>query len=227
MPVAIGYLRVSTEAQASTGVSLEAQEQRIRAWCVANGYELVGMHRDAGISGKAAGNRPGLRAALDDACRRKAALVVYSLSRLARSTRDALDISTRLDRAGSDLVSLSERLDTTTAAGKMLFRLMSVLAEFEADLIAERTTTALAHMRSQNQRISGHVPFGFDLSADGSSLIAVPAEQAVIERIGAMHATGTSLRRIAAALNAQGVAPKRAAKWSASGVQAVLRRQRK
>jgi DNA invertase Pin-like site-specific DNA recombinase len=87
---------VSTAEQARDGVSLDAQRARITAWCAASGYELVALHADAGLSGKSAANRPALRAALNDACASKAALVVYSLSRLARSTKDALSISERL-----------------------------------------------------------------------------------------------------------------------------------
>lgn len=90
MNSAIGYVRVSTVDQATNGVSVNAQRERIRAWCVANEYELVGVYTDAGVSGKRADNRPGLQSALDKACKSGAALVVYSLSRLARSTKDAI-----------------------------------------------------------------------------------------------------------------------------------------
>jgi len=125
------------------GVSLEAQQERIRAWVTANGYELGEIHFDAGMSGKRADNRPGLQAALADVCRERGALVVYSLSRLARSTKDAIGIAERLDRAHADLVSLTERIDTTSATGKLVFRILAVLSEFERDLISERTTTVL------------------------------------------------------------------------------------
>ena len=120
---AVGYLRVSTESQATDGVSLDAQEAKIRPWCEGAGYQLTGLHVDAGLSGSRADNRPSLQTALNNACAQKAALVVDSLSRLARSTKDAIGISERLSKAGADLVSLSERLDTTTAAGKMIFRM--------------------------------------------------------------------------------------------------------
>ena len=111
------YLRVSTAGQVAEGVSLEAQEARARKWAEANGYIVAGVHCDAGISGKRAGNRPGLQSALTEVCRNKGALVVYSLSRLARSTKDAITIAERLEKAGADLVSLSEKIDTTSAAG--------------------------------------------------------------------------------------------------------------
>jgi len=138
------YLRVNTAGQVTEAVSLEAQEARARRWAEANGYTVAGLHCDAGISGKRAENRPGLQAALTEVCRTKGALVVYSLSRLARSTKDAISIAERLERAGADLVSLSEKIDTTSAAGKMLFRMLAVLAEFERDLISERTWGAMA-----------------------------------------------------------------------------------
>jgi len=161
---AVGYTRVSTDGQATDGVSLEAQQARIRAWCEANAYVLVDIHVDAGLSGCRADNRPGLQEALTSAARHKAALVVYSLSRLARSTKDAIAISERLAKNGANLVSLSERIDTTTAAGKMVFRMLAVLAEFERDQVAERTKGALAHLRNQGKRISGKIPYGYDLA---------------------------------------------------------------
>src|ERR1700722_7189304 len=109
MKQAVGYVRVSTEGQAQEGVSLDAQRAKIEAWTKLNGYELHAVHVDAGLSGGRADNRPALQRAIDEACQLKAALVVYSLSRLARSTRDTLGISERLDRAGAGLVRLSEK----------------------------------------------------------------------------------------------------------------------
>lgn len=78
---AVGYVRVSTEGQAAEGLTREAQRDRVEAWCQANGYELVALHVDAGLSGKRADNRPGLQGALADACRgRRTALVVSTAS---------------------------------------------------------------------------------------------------------------------------------------------------
>ena len=167
---AIGYVRVSTAEQAAEGVSLAAQRARIAAWARANDAELVDVFTDAGLSGGRADNRPGLQAALDRACSGQAALVVYSLSRLARSTRDAITISERLDTAGADLVSLSEKIDTTTAAGKMVFRMLAVLAEFERDQISERTTAAMQHKKARREYTGGEAPYGWRVAADGVSL---------------------------------------------------------
>lgn len=221
---AIGYVRVSTEGQAQEGVSLEAQRARIAAWCTASGYTLVEIHIDAGISGGRADNRPALQAALAQACRLKAVIVVYSLSRLARSTKDAIAISERLSKSGADLVSLSERIDTTSASGKMIFRMLAVLAEFERDLVAERTKGALSHLRNQGKRISGLAPFGFDLTADTKSLKPNPQEQEGLSIIRSLRAQGLGRRRIAAALSARGVPTKTGAAWSPQAVGGILRR---
>jgi len=224
MQTAIGYVRVSTEGQAKEGVSLEAQQRKIEAWCVANDFELGGVFVDAGLSGKRADNRPELQNALSAVTQSKGVLVVYSLSRLARSTKDTIQISERLDKAGADLVSLSEKLDTTSAAGKMVFRLMAVLAEFERDQVYERTIAALAHKKSKGERV-GKIPFGFNLAADGVMLLENPDELRAVELIRELKAEGYSLRAIAAELDSAGI-PTKDGKggWRHTTVQSILSR---
>ena len=202
---AIGYVRVSTEEQ-TNGVSLEEQEAKIRAWCTLHDAELVAIYRDEGISGyKGRDSRPGLDMALKQVCKVKGSLVVYSLSRLARNTRETIEIGECLNTCGADLVSLSEDINTTTAAGKMVFRMLAVLAEFERDQISERTTMAMAHKRAQGHRISGQVPYGTRLASDGKTLEPEPAEQAVIAQIKALRSNRLSIRKIMATLADNGV----------------------
>ncbi len=223
---AVGYVRVSTERQASEGVSLDAQEARIRAWAVAQGLDVAAVHVDAGLSGGKAANRPGLQAALADACKRRAPLVVYSLSRMARSTKDALAIAERLDRAGADLVSLSESIDTTSAAGKMVFRMLAVLAEFERDLVSERTTSALAFKRRQGERISGKIPYGYRLEA--GQLVAVDEEQTAIRLMIELREAGLSLRAIGEELERRQIRRQNGAHvWPSNVVLMILRRAAK
>jgi site-specific DNA recombinase len=221
---AVGYIRVSTEGQASKGVSLQAQSDRIEAWAVANLYDLVNIYKDAGLSGFRVENRPGLQAALAEAEASKAALVVYSLSRSARSTKDAIEISEKLDRAGADLVSLSEHIDTTSAAGKMVFRMLAVLAEFERDQIAEWTSTAMRFKKSQGKRV-GSVPSGYDLANDGETLVPNPKEQRGLAIIYKLRRVGRSLREIAEVLDELGLRPKRGRVWSAAAIRRILLRE--
>lgn len=218
---AFGYARVSTTGQAEDGVSLDAQRARIAAWCLANDVELADVFVDAGLSGSRADNRPALVAALDAACKAGGVLVVYSLSRLARSTKDTITIGERLDKAGADLVSLTEKIDTTTAAGKMVFRMLAVMAEFERDLVSERTRGAMAHKKSKGERV-GQIPFGSRLADDGVSLNPDPAEQEAIGIVAELRARGLSCRKIAAELNARGVQTKGGGTWFETTVRRVL-----
>jgi len=221
---ATGYVRVSTVDQAEEGISIEAQEERIRAWCLSSDVELKSVFIDRGLSGKRADNREGLQTALDEVQRERGVLVVYSLSRLARSTSDTLTISERLDRSGCDLVSLSEKIDTTSAAGKMLFRMLAVLNEFERDIISERTREAMNFKRTRGERV-GTVPYGFDVSPDGVSLSTNKQEQEVIQLIGNWHSSGKSLRAIAQELNIRDIPTKqRRGNWNHSSVSTIVKR---
>ncbi len=221
---AIGYIRVSTIGQAEEGVSLEAQAARIRAWCETNDYDLRELHKDAGLSAKRTKNRKGLNAALEAVCRCRGALVVYSLSRVARSIKHAIEIAERLHKAGADLVSLTESLDTTTAAGRMMFHMLALLAEFERDLISERTIAALAHKKRKGERV-GTIPYGWRVAADEIALLPVEAEQAVIREILAMRSEGRSYRSIAGELTSRRVPTKEGGPaWTHQSVASILRR---
>jgi DNA invertase Pin-like site-specific DNA recombinase len=218
------YCRVSTEEQASEGVSLEAQKAKAEAWAALNGYTVAGVFTDAGLSGSRADNRPALQDALAAACGvRGAALVAYSLSRLARNTRDALDIAKRLERAGVDLVSLSEKIDTSSASGRMVYRLMANLSEYERDQIAERTKAALQQKKRQGERV-GTVPYGWELAADGVQLVEVAEEQAVLAIVRELRSAGLSMRTIAEELTKRGIQTKKGGStWKHSTIQGLLR----
>lgn len=225
---AIGLIRVSTAHQANEGVSLAAQEKKIRAYCEANGLTLVKVYAEAGVSGcTKLEQRQTLSAAIDDVCRRKCSLVVYSLSRLSRSMKDTLAISERLNAAGAELVSVTEKIDSSSAAGKMVFSMMALLQNFEVEQLRERITVSLAFMRKQNRRISRHIPFGYDLAPDGESLRANDTERQAIAMMRQMRASGHSLWQIANYLERNAVKTKRGAKWSASAVRAILIREDK
>ncbi|MCC7015405.1 MAG: recombinase family protein [Planctomycetes bacterium] len=223
--VVIGYIRVSTEGQAEEGVSLDTQREKIEAWAKLHDEPEVVIYQDAGISGASMDQRPGLQDALREACKRRAALVVYSLSRLARSTRDTLSISDRLAKSGAELVSLSERIDTTSASGKMVFRLLAVLAEFERDQISERTRAAMAHLRKSQRRISRFAPYGWDFDADGEALVPNLNEQLVVARMTDLRAEGLTFQAIADRLTEEAVPTKHGGRpWTAKVVWTTVRR---
>jgi len=194
---AIGYIRVSTEDQAREGISLDNQKAKIKAWADLNNYELQTVYCDAGISGKDMDSRDGLQKALD-CIGNSDALVVYSLSRLTRSTRDTLDIADYLKNRGADLVSISEKIETNTAAGKMVFRMLAVLNEFERDQISERTKQVLSYKKSKGEWM-GRIPFGFKIK--DNYLVEDPEQIKIIQKAKRLKRAGKSIRDIARAVN--------------------------
>jgi len=220
----IVYARVSTAGQATEGVSLEAQEAKAKAWAVYQERTVGGVYVDAGLSGSRADNRPELAAALDAVTKTKGTLVVYSLSRLARSTRDTIDIVERLEKAGASLISLSEDINTNGAAGRMVLRLLASLAEFERDQVAERTAAAMAHKRSKLEYCGGAVPFGFNLDADGVHIVENAQEQAAIRDILALRDSDLSYRAIAAELADRGIGTRAGRPWAPKVLRGIVQR---
>lgn len=215
---AVAYVRVSTDEQAADGCSLAAQREKVDAYCRLHDLELIDVCEDAGVSGKRADNRPGLQRALALACKHKATLVVYSLSRLARSVRDCIDISERISKCGATLASLSERLDTSSAAGEFFFNIMASLAQMERKQIGERTRLGMDYKRRRHERI-GTVPIGYRVAADGVQLLPDAAGQRDIAAMRKLRADGLSYAAITDAMNARG-----GRRWYLKTVFAVLKR---
>ena len=220
MKKAIGYIRVSTEQQADEGISLAAQRAKIEAWCELNDYELVAIYEDAGVSGKTVSKRPQLQAALAE-MKKGMALVVYSLSRLARSTKNCIEIADELKSAGSDLVSLTEKIDTSSAMGEFFFTLIAALGQMERKVIGERTKAALAHKKAIGEKYAP-VPFGYK-EIEGR-LEVVKHEALLVAEINQKRAAGYTLQSIAHYLNEKGVMGKQGGKWYASSVSCILKR---
>lgn len=218
---AIGYIRVSTERQVDEGVSLEAQRAKIEAYCSLHDYELVAIHEDAGISGKSMDKRTGLQQALA-ATKKGMVLVVYSLSRLARSTRDCIDIAESLKARDCGLVSLTEKIDTVSAMGEFFFTLMAALGQMERKLIGERTKAALGHKKAKGEKYAP-VPFGY-AEIEGR-LVAVETEAKVVAEILRQRKQGATLQSIADNLNAQGIKGKRGGNWYPYTVSYLINRQ--
>jgi DNA invertase Pin-like site-specific DNA recombinase len=218
--IAFGYCRVSTTRQAEEGVSLDAQRERITAWARQSGHELACIETDAGLSGGRSDNRPALLRAIEAVCEQGGVLVVYSLSRLARSTRDALEIAKRLHKSGANLVSLSESIDTTTAMGRFFFTVLAALAALERDLISERTKMALAHKRANGEHTGGEAPYGSRVV--GGELATDEDEQRVIAIIRFLYQQGQNPSAIARRLNASQTPCHRGSAWHAKTIARIL-----
>jgi site-specific DNA recombinase len=220
---AVGYTRVSSLEQAESGISLAAQEARIRAYCTMQGWECVEVVSDDGYSGKDL-KRPGIQRVLDEARkrgRRFDGVVVAKLDRLTRSMKDLFTLTSAGDRHRVALVSIQEAVDTATATGQLFRTIITALSEWERGTIAERTREALAFKRGQGERV-GSIPYGFELAPDGRHLVPIPAEAAVVERIRLEREGGATLEAIAERLNEDLVTTKCGGRWYPATVRSVL-----
>jgi site-specific DNA recombinase len=200
---AIGYCRVSSSKQAEHGVSLEAQEQRIRALATVHDLELTNVLIDAGESA-ASLNRPALTQllALVDAGK-VSTVIIAKLDRLTRSVRDLADMLERFEKRSVALMSVSESLDTRSAAGRLVLNVMMSVAQWEREAIGERTRDALHHKRAAGQRVSGLAPFGYQFDVDGS-VHPCPREQEILSFMRERRNAGDSYESIAETLNQRG-----------------------
>ncbi len=225
---AIGYVRCSTQEQADSGLGLDAQAERIRAYAAMKGLDLE-IVTDAGVSGgKPLAKREGGERLLTTIRNRKAnAVIMLKLDRMFRNAGDCLNTVEKWEKAGVALhiVDLGgNAIDTTSAAGRFMLVVLAGAAEMERNLTRERTRSAMAVKKANGQRV-GTVPYGHDLLDDGVTLIENPAEQQVIRDIRAMRANGMTLQKIAAELTRRCVPTKTGrTRWQHKTVAKILAR---
>jgi len=224
----VGYVRVSTEQQASEGVSLDAQRTKLSAYATALDLELVAVFEDAGLSAKSL-QRPGLAAALAllDAGGADG-IVVTKLDRLTRSVRDLGDLVDRYFSDRFSLLSVNDAIDTRTAAGRLVLHVLAAVSQWEREATAERTRDALGQLRWSGVTLGGE-GLGWrrsELTDDFGRRIRedIDGEAKTAERIVVLCAEGRSIPEIVAALEAEGRSTKRGGRWHPTTVQRILRR---
>lgn len=200
----IGYTRVSSASQAEDGCSLAAQAEQIRAYAKLYGLTLVEVFVDAGRSGKDM-NREGLKKALealsgDDV----SGLIISKLDRLSRSMRDLMWlIDERFQN--KDLISVSEKLDTSTPMGRFALNIIGSVSELERHQISQRTKVALQHLKAQGKRVGGRgAPYGKSVSSNGK-LKNNSKELSVIRQARRLRASGLSFAKVAKQLADKGI----------------------
>ncbi len=223
----IGYARCSTVEQAESGLGLDAQALRIKAYCTLKGLRLSEIITDAGVSGgKPLASREGGRRLLD-ALTNGSAVVMLKLDRGFRNAGDCLTTVEKWQHKGISLhvVDLGgNAIDTQSAAGRFMLVILAGAAEMERNLTRERTRSAMAVKRSNGQRI-GTVPYGFDLNADGKTLMTNDAEQTIIEEIRQLRGNGVALKKIADSLTLRRVRTKTGkTTWTHQAVARILSR---
>jgi DNA invertase Pin-like site-specific DNA recombinase len=212
---------VSTDRQAERGVSLEAQEAKIRAMATVQGTDLTEVIVDGGESAKSM-NRPGMQKVLALVNSGSVhAVVVAKLDRLTRSVKDLCSLLELFEKRKVALISVAESLDTGSAAGRLVITIMGAVSQWEREAIAERTRDALRQKKATGLRV-GNIPFGYRLSRDGRHLEPEPIEDAALCALRELRRQGNSLRATAVELNRRGHRTRRGSPWRQEHVRRVL-----
>lgn len=162
-PLAAIYIRVSTEEQVRHGVSLGAQEEALENYAKALGYEVLKIYKEEGKSAKDIKGRPEMLQLLKDAEARKfQAIFIYKLDRFSRSLRDLIETIEKLKEWNVDFISLQDKIETTSASGKLMFHIISAFAEFERNVTGDRTKFSMDKQARDGNHVT-RAPWGYKL----------------------------------------------------------------
>jgi len=216
-----GYCRVSTDEQAKEGVSLQSQEMRIGAFCVASARPEPNIIIDDGQSAKSL-HRPGMQAVLSAVKSGDiGTLVVLKLDRITLSVGDLSTLLSLFDKHGCALVAVEESLDTSTASGRLILNLLAYVSQWQCEAISERTASAFEYKRQSREVYCKDSPFGFRRS--GGRLIEIPEEIDAIHKMAHLATSGGLSAKSPLISRGTGSSQRGGGRWYAQSVKAILK----
>jgi site-specific DNA recombinase len=217
---AVIYARVSTEEQANQGYSIKAQRDMLYQFAKQRNIDIIDEYIDEGKSGKSISGRPQMQKLLKDIEKGHFNIVlIYKLDRLARSTKDSLEISDRLARHNIQLMSYSENIDTSSPGGKMFFTVMSSVAEMERGQIVERVKMGM-NQRAKQGKWNGGICFGYNVV--DKELTINQEEARIVKEIFELADKGYGYKKIVGILNEKGYKTKKGKKFSTNSLKTIL-----
>lgn len=212
------YMRVSTEDQAREGFSLPEQKERLEAFCKFKGYEIIDYYQDAGISAKTGNHRPEFERLKEDIKSKKINTIIsLKLDRITRSIYDWENLITFLDENDAYLDCANDEVNTTTANGKMISRLLMSVSQNEIERTSERTKIGMAGAIKQ-----GHIPHKAPLGykREDKKLVIDYSTKDVVVRIFNLYYEGYSYQKISNLFNEERVLGRE--NWRDATILSVL-----
>ena len=212
------YMRVSTEDQAREGFSLPEQKERLEAYCKFNSYKIVEYYTDAGISAKTGNHRPEYDRMLEDGKQGKINMIIaLKLDRITRSTRDWETLMDYLEKYNINIAFVNDDINTTTANGKMVSRIMMSVSQNEIERTSERTIIGLEGAIKQ-----GHIPARAPLGYKhiDKRLVPDPLTKDIVIRIYNLYFEGLTYNTIAKLFNKEKVCGK--TNWKDTSILKII-----
>lgn len=223
----VGYVRVSTSKQRDEGVSLEAQERKLKMYAEMYELDLVSIEVDV-ASGKDMSKRPALKRCLDmlDADEVDGMLIM----KLDRLTRRVKDVCFMVEEYFQEkiLISVSDQIDTQTPTGILMLNILTTFAQWERQVLSQRTCEAMGFLKSNGVKL-GRLPFGLmysgELGQNGrKKIVKNDREQITINRIMGLRKDNLTIQAICDRLTEDGHTTKRGGDWRPSTVHQIIKR---
>jgi DNA invertase Pin-like site-specific DNA recombinase len=213
------YIRVSTEEQAEEGFSLEAQEERLKAYCEAQGWDIAGVYADKGHTGRKINTRDAYKKMLDERDQWDTILVM-KMDRIHRNSKNFMIMMEDLEKWDKKFTSMQEELDTSTSIGRFVVDMIQRIAQLESEQIGERTYMGMAQKAQTGGLLGFNPPYGYEIS--NNDLQIIENEATVVREIFSQYQSGESMSSIADSLNSRAVQTRRGGLWTLYSIRQIL-----
>ncbi|MFJ7993614.1 recombinase family protein [Peribacillus frigoritolerans] len=212
------YVRVSTDEQAKHGFSIASQIEKLEAYCVSQGWEIVDIHIDDGHSAKDL-NRPKFTLMMNEIKKGGIdVLLVYRLDRLTRSVLDLYEILKVLDEHNCMFKSATEVYDTTNAMGRLFITLVAAIAQWERENLAERVRLGMEKKTKLGKWKGGITPYGY--KAVNKELVINKDEEMIVKTIFELSKS-SGFYTIAKVLSERGYSTRKGSDWHVDTVRDI------
>ncbi|WP_019177067.1 recombinase family protein [Methanomassiliicoccus luminyensis] len=213
------YIRVSTEEQAEEGYSLDAQQERLVAYCEAQGWDVAGIYADRGHTGRKISTREAYKRMMAEKDSWDTILVM-KMDRIHRNSKNFIEMMDNLEKWGKKFTSMQEELDTSSAIGRFVVDMIQRIAQLESEQIGERTYAGMEQKATTGGLLGFYPPYGYKV--EDNDLKIIEEEAAWVRYIFSSYLGGMTMCEIADAMNSNNFLTRQKKEWTKWSISRLL-----